>query len=192
MGETHDGWVCYFFLFVIIYTFKVFTADDINEDRMIALRKRAEVDSKYVVFVNPNDASELMQSLHRHFIYLLFPWKVAILLLLLLLSVTPLRRLRSFFSELANTYYKDEGRKVKTRIEKRTYNSTELNIRYCFKVSSPLSVSKLNFFKQAPFLALGACFSQSKHIEPFRWFTECLQQFISIRRIFSWEWDLTD
>ncbi|XP_038881669.1 trafficking protein particle complex subunit 11 isoform X2 [Benincasa hispida] len=75
---------------------------------MIALRKRAEVDSKYVVFVKPNDASELMQSLHR---------------------------LRNFFSELATTYYKDEGRKVKTRIEKRTYNYTELNIRYCFKAA---------------------------------------------------------
>ena len=59
--------------FVIIYTFKVFNADDINEDRMIALRKRAEVDTKYVIFVKPNDASDLSQSLHRHFPFLAFP-----------------------------------------------------------------------------------------------------------------------
>ncbi|XP_022926701.1 trafficking protein particle complex subunit 11 isoform X1 [Cucurbita moschata] len=82
--------------------------DDINEDRMIALRKRAEVDTKYVIFVKPNDASDLSQSLHR---------------------------LRNSFSELANVYYKDEGRKLKTRIEKRTSSYTELNIRYCFKAA---------------------------------------------------------
>ena len=38
-----------------MYTFKVFIADDINEDRKIALRK-------HVVFVKPNNATELMQS----------------------------------------------------------------------------------------------------------------------------------
>ncbi|KAG7034033.1 hypothetical protein SDJN02_03759, partial [Cucurbita argyrosperma subsp. argyrosperma] len=30
------------------------------------------------------------------------------------------QRLRNAFSELANTYYKDEGRRIKTGIEKRT------------------------------------------------------------------------
>lgn len=40
--------------------------DDINEDRMIALRKRAEVDSKYLLTYTPSDASELKQSLIRH------------------------------------------------------------------------------------------------------------------------------
>lgn len=33
---------------------------------MIALRKRAEVDSKYLIMISPNDASELKQSLDRH------------------------------------------------------------------------------------------------------------------------------
>ena len=50
-----DRRVCYFFLFIPMYTFKIFIADDINEDRMIALRK-------HVVFVKPNNATELMQS----------------------------------------------------------------------------------------------------------------------------------
>ncbi|KAJ7944021.1 Trafficking protein particle complex subunit 11 [Quillaja saponaria] len=82
--------------------------DDISEDRMIALRKRAEVDSKYVVIFNPDDTSELKQSLSR---------------------------LGSTFAELANTYYRDEGRRIKTRIDKKNSNAIELNIRYCFKVA---------------------------------------------------------
>lgn len=45
---------------------KLFDADDISEDRMIALRKRAEVDSKYIIIFVPNDDVELKQSLNRH------------------------------------------------------------------------------------------------------------------------------
>lgn len=41
-------------------------ADEISEDRMIALRKRAEVDAKYVIVLNPNDTANLKVSLHRH------------------------------------------------------------------------------------------------------------------------------
>ncbi|KAH7514811.1 hypothetical protein FEM48_Zijuj11G0130200 [Ziziphus jujuba var. spinosa] len=82
--------------------------DDITEDRMLALRKRAEVDSKYIITFSQNDAFELKQSLHR---------------------------LGSIFAELANTYYKDEGRKIKTKIEKKSFSSIELSIRYCFKVA---------------------------------------------------------
>ncbi|PON44825.1 Foie gras liver health family [Parasponia andersonii] len=63
--------------------------DDITEDRMLALRKRAEIDSK----------------------------------------------LGSIFAELANTYYRDEGRRIKTRIEKKSFSSIELHVRYCFKVA---------------------------------------------------------
>lgn len=82
--------------------------DDISEDRMIALRKRAEVDSKYIIIITPNNASELKESLNR---------------------------LGSTFAELANTYYRDEGRRIRTRIERKSFSSTELNIRYCFKVA---------------------------------------------------------
>ncbi|KAJ7953252.1 Trafficking protein particle complex subunit 11 [Quillaja saponaria] len=78
------------------------------EDRMIALHKRAEVDSKYVVVFNPNDTSELKQSLSR---------------------------LGCAFAELAITYYRDEGHRIKTRINKKITSSIELNIRYCFKVT---------------------------------------------------------
>ncbi|XP_027345351.1 trafficking protein particle complex subunit 11 [Abrus precatorius] len=83
-------------------------ADEISEDRMIALRKRAELDAKYVLVLNPNDSSELKQSLDR---------------------------LSSMFSELAGSYYRDEGRRIKQRIEKKNVNSVELIVRYCFKVA---------------------------------------------------------
>ncbi|XP_057952195.1 uncharacterized protein LOC131146552 [Malania oleifera] len=82
--------------------------DEISEDRMIALRKRAEIDSKYFVIFVQNDAFELQQSLNR---------------------------LGSIFAELAIMYYRDEGRRIKTRIERKSFNSIDLNIRYCFKVA---------------------------------------------------------
>lgn len=82
--------------------------DEISEDRMIALRKRAEIDAKYLVIFNASDDLLLKQSLDR---------------------------LRGTFAELANVYYKDEGRKIKTRVEKKSFNSHELNVRYCFKVA---------------------------------------------------------
>lgn len=47
-------------------------------------------------------------------------------------------RLGNVFAELANGYYRDEGRRVKTRLEKKNFSSIELNIRYCFKVSHSL------------------------------------------------------
>lgn len=80
---------------------------------MLALRKRAELDSKYVVILKPDEPSELKQSL---------------------------RRLGSALAELANIYYRDEGKRVKLRIEKKTSSSSsiELHIRYCFKVRAPL------------------------------------------------------
>uniref|UniRef100_A0A6N2N2Y9 Trafficking protein particle complex subunit 11 domain-containing protein n=1 Tax=Salix viminalis TaxID=40686 RepID=A0A6N2N2Y9_SALVM len=54
--------------------------DEISEDRMVALRKRAEIDAKYSVIFNAR-------------------------------------------------------RKIKTRVEKKSFNSHELNVRYCFKVA---------------------------------------------------------
>ncbi|KAJ4844720.1 hypothetical protein Tsubulata_007712 [Turnera subulata] len=44
-------------------------------------------------------------------------------------------RLASAFAELANVYYRDEGRRIRTRVEKKSFNSNELNVRYCFKVA---------------------------------------------------------
>ncbi|KAM6556511.1 hypothetical protein CsatB_003530 [Cannabis sativa] len=82
--------------------------DDITEDRMLALRKRAEIDSKYFITFSQNDETELKQSLHR---------------------------LGSIFGELANIYYRDEGRRIKTRIEKKSCSAVELQVRYCFKVA---------------------------------------------------------
>lgn len=82
--------------------------DDVNEDRLVTFRKRAEVETKcFFIFVR-QDASELNRSL---------------------------KRLGSIFGELSNTYYREEGRKIKIRIEKKNFNSIELNVRYNFKVA---------------------------------------------------------
>ncbi|RAL46440.1 hypothetical protein DM860_004719 [Cuscuta australis] len=82
--------------------------DELSEDRMVALRKRAELDPKHLIVFVPDEPSRLQHSL---------------------------KRLGSTFAELANGYYKDEGRRIKTRLERRNYPSVELNIRYCFKVA---------------------------------------------------------
>ncbi|XP_057747323.1 uncharacterized protein LOC130966520 [Arachis stenosperma] len=89
---------------VIIHT----GADEITEDRMIALRKRADVDAKYVIMLNPNDNSDLNQSLDR---------------------------MANAFYGLATMYYREEGRRIKQRIEKKNVSSVELIVRYCFKVA---------------------------------------------------------
>ncbi|KAJ0040188.1 hypothetical protein Pint_28761 [Pistacia integerrima] len=94
------------FLVVII----VKDGDDINEDRFIALRKRAELDAKYILTFNPNDASQLRHSLNRH--------------------ATPLP-----FFYLFIFYFKDEGKRIKTRVEKKSINSIDFNIRHCFKAA---------------------------------------------------------
>ncbi|XP_008787021.2 trafficking protein particle complex subunit 11 [Phoenix dactylifera] len=82
--------------------------DEVSEDLMIALRKRAEIDSKHLIVFVQNDASELRISLNR---------------------------LASIFAELCNTYYREEGRKIKARIEKKSFTSSELNVRYCFEAA---------------------------------------------------------
>lgn len=62
-------------LFLCLVSWKIlnvingYCVDDITEDRMLALRKRAEVDSKYIITFTLNDASEFKQSLHRHGIF---------------------------------------------------------------------------------------------------------------------------
>ena len=48
-------------------------------------------------------------------------------------------RLKNVFAELCSAFYKEEGRRIKARIEKRNFSSVELSIRYCFKVRTTLS-----------------------------------------------------
>ncbi|CAH2043004.1 unnamed protein product, partial [Thlaspi arvense] len=84
--------------------------EEISEDRLVALRRRAELDSKYVLFVNSSIDSELTLSLS--------PGIIA-----------------SAFAELALAYYREEGRRIKSRIEKKSSHSLDLNVRYCFKVA---------------------------------------------------------
>lgn len=38
--------------------------------------------------------------------------------------------------ELATTFYREEGRRVKLRVEKKSYSSLELSVRYNFKACS--------------------------------------------------------
>ncbi|XP_068330735.1 uncharacterized protein [Pyrus communis] len=88
-------------------------SDEISEDQMVAVRKRAEVDAKYLLtfYRNPDggsDGSQFKESLHR---------------------------LGSVFAELAGLYYRDEGRRVRARIERKSSNPADLNIRYSFKVA---------------------------------------------------------
>ncbi|KAG8651281.1 uncharacterized protein LOC110618816 [Manihot esculenta] len=66
------------------------SSDDISEDRIIALRKRAELKSKYLVVFNPADSSQLEQSLNK---------------------------LGNTFAGLANTYYRDEGGRSSVSLE---------------------------------------------------------------------------
>ncbi|KAL7192798.1 hypothetical protein ACSBR2_024589 [Camellia fascicularis] len=93
---------------VLVVVVQSNSKDDVSEDRMIALRKRAELDSKYLVVFVPNNELELAQSLNR---------------------------LGNIFAELSNTYYRDEGRRIKTCLERKSISSVELSIRYCFKVA---------------------------------------------------------
>ncbi|KAK4284521.1 hypothetical protein QN277_001342 [Acacia crassicarpa] len=101
--------------------------EEISEDRMIALRKRAEVDSKYVLMFNPNDPSELKNSLGR---------------------------LANTFAELASSYYSDEGKRIRLRIEKKSFSPVELIVRYFFKVAVYAEfrndwVEALKFYEEA-------------------------------------------
>ncbi|KAJ6301288.1 hypothetical protein OIU77_015572 [Salix suchowensis] len=85
--------------------------DEISEDRMTLMRKRAEIDTKYML--------------------------------------CGFCRLGSTFAELANVYYKEEGLKVKTRVEKKSFNSHELNVRCCFKSSGETGLKALRFYDDA-------------------------------------------
>lgn len=63
------------FLLIIILK----DGDDINEDRFLALRRRAELDAKYILTFNPDDASQLQHSLNRHAaLYLFFLFQVIV------------------------------------------------------------------------------------------------------------------
>ncbi|CAA7397987.1 unnamed protein product [Spirodela intermedia] len=82
--------------------------DEVSDDHMTALKKRGEIDSKYITTFLLSDTLEKRKSLQR---------------------------LAAMFAELSNTYYREEGRRIKTRIEKKSWNCAELHIRYCFKVA---------------------------------------------------------
>ncbi|VAI48703.1 unnamed protein product [Triticum turgidum subsp. durum] len=75
--------------------------DELGEEVMVALRKRAEIDSKHLIVLVESDEAERNASLLK---------------------------LRTIFAELCSTYYKEEGRRIKARIEKRNFSSVELSV----------------------------------------------------------------
>ncbi|CAN6453989.1 unnamed protein product [Victoria cruziana] len=83
-------------------------SDDVSEDQITALRKRAEIDPKCLMFLVQNGPAELNQSLVR---------------------------LGNLFAELAAAYYREEGRRIKIRIEKKNFVFAELHVRYYFKAA---------------------------------------------------------
>lgn len=58
--------------FAVGHLTKLFGSDDTNEDRMISLRKHAEVDSKNLIIFVPDDPLELKQSLNRYSTLIMF------------------------------------------------------------------------------------------------------------------------
>ncbi|XP_017969396.1 PREDICTED: trafficking protein particle complex subunit 11 [Theobroma cacao] len=119
-------------------------SEEISEDRLLALRKRAEVDSKFLLLFNP-DPSQLNNSLQR---------------------------LGAALSELATTFYRDEGRRIKARIEKKTFSSLDHQVRYCFKVAVHAEfrrdwVEALRFYEDA-FHALREMVATSTRLPPIQ------------------------
>ncbi|XP_057541354.1 uncharacterized protein LOC130820120 [Amaranthus tricolor] len=93
---------------LVVVLVQSFSEDDLNEDLVVALRKRAELDSKYIISFSTRDSAVVKQSLNR---------------------------LGSVLAELVHIYYREEGRRVRTRVDKKSFNSAELSIRCCFKVA---------------------------------------------------------
>lgn len=93
---------------VIVIVQPTLLSGDAVEDRLMALRKRAEVDAKYFLSFISQEPSEQKRSLAR---------------------------LGSILGELATMFYKEEGRRIRLRLEKRTFSSIELGVRYNFKVA---------------------------------------------------------
>lgn len=54
-----------FSLLMLCFGCKNVAEDDMSEDRMIALRKRADIDSKHLIVFATNNNLELKQSLDR-------------------------------------------------------------------------------------------------------------------------------
>eukprot|EP00897_Mesotaenium_endlicherianum_P002419 jgi/Mesen1/2204/ME000152S01290 len=85
-------------------------AGEPNEERFATLRKRAEVDPRCCLLfaAATADAPELRRSLAR---------------------------LGGAALEAAAAFYREEGRRVKARVERRAYSHSELSVRYYFKMA---------------------------------------------------------
>lgn len=117
---------------------------EVNEERLSALRKRAEVDAKCCILFITHEPSELRRSLAR---------------------------LGSIMGELATTFYREEGRRVKLRVEKKSYSSLELSVRYNFKIAVYAEfrrdwVAALKFYETAYSLLQEVITSTSMELQP--------------------------
>ncbi|KAE8726536.1 RNA-binding protein 24-like isoform X1 [Hibiscus syriacus] len=148
-------------------------SEDISEDRLLALGKRAEVDSKSLLLYNP-DPSQLDNSLQR---------------------------LSARFSELGATFYKDEGRRIKARIEKKNFSTPDLQVHYCFKVAVYAEFQRdwaeaLRFYEDAYHALLGICtllLHGGKLNEAVAWFRQHIESYKTLDAppeviFLHWEW----
>ncbi|XVF59909.1 hypothetical protein PTKIN_Ptkin07bG0313500 [Pterospermum kingtungense] len=89
-------------------------------------------------------------------------------------------RLGATLAELATTFYRDEGRRIKSRIEKKTFSSFDLQVRYCFKVAVYAEfrrdwVEALRFYEDA-YHALREMVATSTRLPP-------IQRLLEIRTV---------
>ncbi|KAK3279876.1 hypothetical protein CYMTET_12260, partial [Cymbomonas tetramitiformis] len=78
---------------------------EIPEERASVLRRRADVEARCLITYSSAD------------------------------SLMSIRRLGKLLHELAVTFYREEGRRIKARLHQRSGLSQELSVRYCFKIA---------------------------------------------------------
>ncbi|KAI5057496.1 hypothetical protein GOP47_0027511 [Adiantum capillus-veneris] len=93
---------------IVVVVQPTVSSGDAVEERMMTLRKRAEVNAKCFLTFISQEPSEQKRSLAR---------------------------LGNILGELVTLFYKDEGRRIKLRMETKAFSSNELSVRYNFKVA---------------------------------------------------------
>ncbi|KAL0389805.1 UNVERIFIED_CONTAM: hypothetical protein Scaly_0337600 [Sesamum calycinum] len=104
-------------------------------------------------------------------------------------------------ADLANAYYRDEGRRIKVRLEKRSFSSMELNVRYCFKMvgmstkTPPIQriVEIKTIAEQLHFKMSTLLLHSGKVVEAITWFCQHTANYRSLMGspeviFLHWEW----
>lgn len=93
---------------LLVLLLQATTVGEMNEERFVALRKRAEVEPRNVITFTYGDSADFKRSLNK---------------------------MGNLLVEMVAVYYREEGRRVKSRVERKAYNHWELGVRYCFKMA---------------------------------------------------------